>query len=57
MYKYVERIVVKLRALVLENANVISKKNLAFTTLKSSTSENCKGKYYKFFAILATVQF
>ena len=57
MYKYVERIVVKLRALVLENANAISKENLAFTILKSSTSENCKCKYYKFFAILATVQF
>ena len=45
------------RALALENANAISKENLAFTTLKSSTSENCKGKYCKFFAILATVQF
>ena len=46
-----------LRALALENANAISKENLAFITLKSSTSKNCKGKYCKFFAILATVQF
>ena len=45
------------RALALEKANAISKENLAFTILKSSTSENCKGKYCKFFAILATVQF
>ena len=41
-----------IRALALENANAISKGNLAFATLKSSTSENCKGKYCKFFAIL-----
>ena len=45
------------RALALKNANAISKENLAFITLKSSTSENGKGKYCKFFAILATVQF
>ena len=45
------------RALALENTNVISKENLAFVTLKSSTSENCKGKYCKFFTILAIVQF
>ena len=43
--------------LALENANAIYKENLAFATLKSSTSENCKGKYCKFFARLATVQF
>ena len=47
----------KLRALALENANAISKENLTFATLKSSTSENGKGKYCKFFAILAIVQF
>ena len=47
----------KLRALVLENTNAISKENLTFATLKSSTSENGKGEYCKFFAILATVQF
>ena len=47
----------KLRALALENANAISKENLTFATLKSSSSENGKGKYCKFFAILAIVQF
>ena len=46
-----------IRALALKNANAISKENLAFITLKSSISKNCKGKYCKFFAILATVQF
>ena len=46
-----------LRALALKNANAISKENLAFIPLKSSTSKNGKGKYCKFFAILATVQF
>ena len=45
------------RALALKNANAIFKENLAFITLKSSTSKNGKGKYCKFFAILATVQF
>ena len=38
-----------LRALALENANTISKGNLAFVALKSSASENCKGKYCNFF--------
>ena len=38
-----------LRVLALENANTISKGNLAFVALKSSASENCKGKYCNFF--------
>ena len=46
-----------LRALALENANAISKENLAFVDLKSSASENSKTNYCKFFPILATVQF
>ena len=46
-----------IRALALENANVISKGNLTFAVLKSSASENCKGKYYKFFCNTVTVQF
>ena len=46
-----------LRALALENANAISKENLAFAALKSSASENCKGKYCKFFCNTATMQF
>ena len=46
-----------LRALVLKNANAISKGNLAFAALKSSASKNCKGKYCKFFCNAATMQF
>ena len=46
-----------LRALALKNDNTISKRNLAFATLKSSASKNCKGKYCKFFCNTATMQF
>ena len=45
-----------IRALALENANAIFKGNLAFAALKSSASENCKGKYCKFFCNTVTVQ-
>ena len=35
------------RALALGNANAKCKENLAFATLKTLASENCKQQYYK----------